>query len=498
MIYLILILLCGVSSHIIPQRTTQISSSFLKEYETLTQGLPVAKFDGLQEYLEKNCNLTIPSVAPKFSFAEVNSMLLHYCIGIRESVERLRNDYQDKKLKESINEFFNRSSLQIMNDLRNTSNDVCTNFNNIVLENKNSQWMENLRSHFNQSQQCIMSCVTDDKDNIIAEQCIFIYGLQKTLHSLESKVNLQTTTHAVSTDSHKSEKNEVMVPLVNSAPQEEMRPVKNPEPPADEKSDIVKVPVKQQKEENLVQLPPQKPEDTHPANLNKAAVVEPDQDDPVGVDDTERFRIPTTISTTAKNVVKGSSTVVNQVNPSPPKQEVVQPSKTEDEHKAAVDNVENVNPKVPKSQGQESEFLNEYPAQDFEDDKDDGDFEKPDWLVVDDPNDPKTKSHKKVTNEEVFQKPIQSFGTKPVTAQEVDTEVSLMPWYLMVVFCAFLVYLSFANKKKIVAYVVEGRPSGRYGRRGGRPNTANYRKLDTNLEEAITSNCNTTSSHVIY
>lgn len=128
-------------------------------------------------------------------------------------------------------------------------------------------------------------------------------------------------------------------------------------------SDIIKVPVKQQKEENLPKLPPQKSEDNHPANLNKAAVVEPDQDDPVGVDDNERFRIPTTISTTAKNVVKGSSTVVNQVNPSPPKQEVVQPSKTEDEeHKAPVENVENVNPKVPKSQGQESEFLNEYPG----------------------------------------------------------------------------------------------------------------------------------------
>lgn len=57
---------------------------------------------------------------------------------------------------------------------------------------------------------------------------------------------------------------------------------------------------------------------------------------------------------------------------------------------------------------------------------------------------------------------------------------------------------------QIVAYVVEGRPGSRHGRRscnggGSRPNTANYRKLDSNLEEAITSaNCNTTASHVIY
>lgn len=45
--------------------------------------------------------------------------------------------------------------------------------------------------------------------------------------------------------------------------------------------------------------------------------------------------------------------------------------------------------------------------------------------------------------------------------------------------------------------IVEGRRS-RGGRGRKRPSTASYRKLDCNLEEAVTSQCNSNVSHVIY
>ncbi|PNF23354.1 hypothetical protein B7P43_G13182 [Cryptotermes secundus] len=64
----------------------------------------------------------------------------------------------------------------------------------------------------------------------------------------------------------------------------------------------------------------------------------------------------------------------------------------------------------------------------------------------------------------------------------------------MVVIC-IIGYLVFHNKQKILALALEGR-SRRGTRR--RPNTSAYRKLDSNLEEAVTSTCSTSVTHVIY
>ncbi|XP_043468281.1 trans-Golgi network integral membrane protein TGN38-like isoform X2 [Leptopilina heterotoma] len=58
-------------------------------------------------------------------------------------------------------------------------------------------------------------------------------------------------------------------------------------------------------------------------------------------------------------------------------------------------------------------------------------------------------------------------------------------------------YIGYLNKKKILAILLEGRRS-RNGRGRRRPSTANYRKLDSNLEEAVTSQCNTNATNVIY
>ncbi|OXU19208.1 hypothetical protein TSAR_005559 [Trichomalopsis sarcophagae] len=59
-------------------------------------------------------------------------------------------------------------------------------------------------------------------------------------------------------------------------------------------------------------------------------------------------------------------------------------------------------------------------------------------------------------------------------------------------------YAGYHNKQKILAMVLEGRRSrrGRGSRR--RPSTASYRKLDSNLEEAVTSQCNSNVTNVIY
>lgn len=64
----------------------------------------------------------------------------------------------------------------------------------------------------------------------------------------------------------------------------------------------------------------------------------------------------------------------------------------------------------------------------------------------------------------------------------------------MVVVC-IIGYLVFHNKQKILALALEGR--SRKGTRR-RPNTSAYRKLDSNLEEAVTSTCSTSVTHVIY
>lgn len=50
---------------------------------------------------------------------------------------------------------------------------------------------------------------------------------------------------------------------------------------------------------------------------------------------------------------------------------------------------------------------------------------------------------------------------------------------------------------QIMGIIFEGRKS-RGGRGRKRPNTAGYRKLDCTLEEAVTSQCNSNVTHVIY
>ncbi|XP_015114297.1 trans-Golgi network integral membrane protein 2 [Diachasma alloeum] len=58
-------------------------------------------------------------------------------------------------------------------------------------------------------------------------------------------------------------------------------------------------------------------------------------------------------------------------------------------------------------------------------------------------------------------------------------------------------FAAYHHKHKIFAMLLEGRRS-RGGRGRRRPSTANYRKLDCTLEEAVTSQCSSNVTHVIY
>ncbi|XP_031332538.1 trans-Golgi network integral membrane protein 2-like [Photinus pyralis] len=82
--------------------------------------------------------------------------------------------------------------------------------------------------------------------------------------------------------------------------------------------------------------------------------------------------------------------------------------------------------------------------------------------------------------------------------QNIDDSDSYFFSYFMMVCVVFIFgYVAYHNKQKILALVLEGR-RGRRPSRTRRPNSSNYRKLDSTLEEAVTSSCNKNSTQVIY
>nr|CAH7716921.1 unnamed protein product [Callosobruchus chinensis] len=80
---------------------------------------------------------------------------------------------------------------------------------------------------------------------------------------------------------------------------------------------------------------------------------------------------------------------------------------------------------------------------------------------------------------------------------EMDGESYFFSYFMVVCVLFVLGYVVYHNRQKVLALVLEGKRS-KTQYRSRRPNSANYHKLDTNLEEAISSNCNKNSSHVIY
>lgn len=84
-----------------------------------------------------------------------------------------------------------------------------------------------------------------------------------------------------------------------------------------------------------------------------------------------------------------------------------------------------------------------------------------------------------------------------------ESDSYFFSYFLLLMFVCILCYVAYHNKTKLFALLLEGRRanSGRGGFSKGRKHTAAYRKLDSNLEEAITSSAaaNTrTPSQIIY
>lgn len=76
-----------------------------------------------------------------------------------------------------------------------------------------------------------------------------------------------------------------------------------------------------------------------------------------------------------------------------------------------------------------------------------------------------------------------------------DDQSSFFTYFVLLSIVAILAYLVFHNKQKILALILEGRRRQSSRRTvGGRQ----YRKLDSNLEDTMTSNRDTGSQHVVY
>lgn len=92
--------------------------------------------------------------------------------------------------------------------------------------------------------------------------------------------------------------------------------------------------------------------------------------------------------------------------------------------------------------------------------------------------------------------------TNPMSANIVDVEPDpSMKYFAFATFILCVVYFGWHYRSKILGLIVEGRRSqrGRGGGRGSRKHTAAYRKLDSNLEEAINSSTSSRSnSQIIY
>lgn len=84
-----------------------------------------------------------------------------------------------------------------------------------------------------------------------------------------------------------------------------------------------------------------------------------------------------------------------------------------------------------------------------------------------------------------------------------ESDSNFFSYFLLLMFACIACYVAYHNKTKLIALLLEGRRtnSSRGGFSKGRKHTAAYRKLDSNLEEAITSSAATNSrspSQIIY
>jgi len=82
--------------------------------------------------------------------------------------------------------------------------------------------------------------------------------------------------------------------------------------------------------------------------------------------------------------------------------------------------------------------------------------------------------------------------------ETIETQSAFLSYFVAFTVLCIISYICWHNKKKIIALILEGRRRNPSGRGGRRSSSAQYRKLDNNLEEAMADNSDDNLRHVIY
>lgn len=114
-------------------------------------------------------------------------------------------------------------------------------------------------------------------------------------------------------------------------------------------------------------------------------------------------------------------------------------------------------------------------------------------IAVPDENESNRKTSQETIDSNYFS-PSVNHGTDPFLEESGS---NFFTYFLMGMFLCIVLYVIYHNKTKILALLLEGR-RGDKGRNGRRKHTAAYRKLDSNLEEAITSSASGRTTQIIY
>lgn len=79
-----------------------------------------------------------------------------------------------------------------------------------------------------------------------------------------------------------------------------------------------------------------------------------------------------------------------------------------------------------------------------------------------------------------------------------EGDSNFFTYFMLLMLLCIIMYVGYHNKSKVLALVLEGRRGSNSRGGGRRKHTAAYRKLDSNLEEAITSGASSRASQIIY
>ncbi|XP_050303250.1 uncharacterized protein LOC126741027 isoform X2 [Anthonomus grandis grandis] len=92
---------------------------------------------------------------------------------------------------------------------------------------------------------------------------------------------------------------------------------------------------------------------------------------------------------------------------------------------------------------------------------------------------------------------VEEESVNPYNANDLEGDSNFFSYFSLLMCLCVVGYVGYHNRQKILALILEGKRSKKIGR-ARRPNSANYHKLDSNLEEAMSSSCAKNASNVIY